>query len=84
MPPALGPCRTPPVPAQAWSVKQMTAAAPTATGQRPAVQPGDFESVSAMHAHMSPDNRYLRFFSLSPQAPEHEASRICRPAAKDH
>lgn len=86
-------------------MKQMTAAAPTATGERPAVQPGsalrvlladgsqaeirhaepgDFEAVSAMHAHMSPDNRYLRFFSLSPQAPEHEAGRICRPAAKDH
>jgi RimJ/RimL family protein N-acetyltransferase len=45
---------------------------------------GDFEAVRTMHAQMSPDNLYLRFFSLSPQAPEHEARRLCRPAAKDH
>jgi RimJ/RimL family protein N-acetyltransferase len=83
----------------------MTAAAPTAIGEHPTVQPGsglhvlladgnraeirhaepgDFGAVRAMHAEMSRDNRYLRFFSLSSQAPEHEASRVCRPAANDH
>jgi RimJ/RimL family protein N-acetyltransferase len=46
--------------------------------------PGDFEAVRAMHASMSPDNLYFRFFSLSPQAPEAEASRVCRPAGNDH
>ena len=31
-----------------------------------------------MHAAMSPDNMYLRFFSLSPRAAEREAQRVCR------
>ena len=31
-----------------------------------------------MHAAMSPDNMYLRFFSMSPSAAEQEARRICR------
>lgn len=47
-------------------------------------EPGDFGAVRALHAAMSADNLYLRFFSLSPQAPEHEARRVCRTAAKDH
>jgi RimJ/RimL family protein N-acetyltransferase len=47
-------------------------------------EPGDFGAVRAMHAAMSADNLYLRFFSLSPLAPEHEARRVCRTAAKDH
>jgi RimJ/RimL family protein N-acetyltransferase len=46
--------------------------------------PGDFGAVRSMHAEMSPDNLYLRFFSLSQQAPEQEARRICRSAASDH
>ena len=44
---------------------------------RPA-RPGDYDAVKAMHQAMSPDNAYLRFFSLSRQAAETEARRICR------
>ncbi len=40
--------------------------------------PGDFDAVKAMHEAMSPDNAYLRFFSLSQTAAETEARRICR------
>ena len=40
--------------------------------------PGDFDAVKAMHEAMSPDNAYLRFFSLSRAAAETEARRICR------
>jgi len=40
--------------------------------------------VRALHAKMSPDNRYLRFFSMSPAAAELEASRICREPGPDH
>jgi hypothetical protein len=29
-----------------------------------------------MHAQISPDNAYLRFFSLSPLTPEREAQRL--------
>src|SRR5512146_1209104 len=45
---------------------------------RPA-RPGDYDAVKAMHEAMSPDNAYLRFFSLSRQVAETEAHRICRP-----
>ena len=44
---------------------------------RPA-RPDDYDAVKAMHQVMSPDNAYLRFFSLSRQAAETEARRICR------
>ncbi len=44
----------------------------------------DFEAVRAMHAALSPDNMYLRFFSLSPGAAEQEAMRVCREPAADH
>jgi GNAT superfamily N-acetyltransferase len=47
-------------------------------------EPADFGAVRSLHAEMSPDNRYLRFFSLSRQAAEPEARRLCRPAATDH
>ena len=50
---------------------------------RPAAA-GDFEAVREMHRAMSPDNLYLRFFSLSPAAADQEASRICRAPAADH
>jgi acyl-CoA synthetase (NDP forming)/GNAT superfamily N-acetyltransferase len=40
--------------------------------------PEDFDAVKAMHAAMSPDNIYLRFFSFSPLSAENEAERICR------
>ena len=44
----------------------------------------DFEAVRAMHAAMSPDNIYLRFFSMSPSAAEWEAGRVCREPDSDH
>ena len=45
--------------------------------------PADFGAVKAMHEAMSPDNIYMRFFSLSKLAAETEARRICRdPAAR--
>ena len=44
---------------------------------RPAT-PEDFDAVKAMHAAMSPDNIYLRFFSFSRLSAEIEAERICR------
>jgi acyl-CoA synthetase (NDP forming)/GNAT superfamily N-acetyltransferase len=44
---------------------------------RPAT-PDDFDAVKAMHAAMSPDNIYLRFFSYSALSAENEAERICR------
>ena len=50
---------------------------------RPA-RPQDFEAVRAMHAAMSPDNMYLRFFSMSPAAAEQEARRVCREPDSEH
>jgi len=44
----------------------------------------DFEAVRAMHAAMSPDNMYLRFFSMSPAAAEREARRVCREPDSEH
>ena len=44
----------------------------------------DFEAVRAMHAAMSPDNIYLRFFSMSPGAAEQEAKRVCRKPDSGH
>ena len=50
---------------------------------RPA-QRQDFEAVRAMHAAMSPDNMYLRFFSMSPGVAEQEAGRVCREPDSEH
>ena len=50
---------------------------------RPA-RPDDFDAVRDMHAKMSPDNLYLRFFGFSTLAAEQEARRICREPAPDH
>jgi GNAT superfamily N-acetyltransferase len=44
----------------------------------------DAEAVHAMHAAMSPDNIYLRFFSMSSGVAEREASRVCREPDSDH
>ena len=44
----------------------------------------DGEPVRAMHAALSPDNIYLRFFSMSPDAAEEEARRVCREPDSDH
>ena len=49
-----------------------------------AARPDDFDAVRDMHAKMSPDNLYLRFFGMSPLAAELEARRICREPAPDH
>jgi acyl-CoA synthetase (NDP forming)/GNAT superfamily N-acetyltransferase len=47
-------------------------------------RPDDFDAVRDMHAKMSPENLYLRFFSMSQAAAEQEARRICREPAPDH
>ena len=47
-------------------------------------RPQDFDAVRAMHAAMSPDNMYLRFFSMSPAAAEQEARRVCREPDSEH
>ena len=49
-----------------------------------AAGPADAEAVRAMHAALSPDNLYLRFFSLSPHSAESEAGRVCREPGPDH
>jgi acyl-CoA synthetase (NDP forming)/RimJ/RimL family protein N-acetyltransferase len=49
-----------------------------------AARPADAEAVRDMHAAMSPDNLYLRFFSLSPRNAEAEAARVCREPWPDH
>jgi acyl-CoA synthetase (NDP forming)/GNAT superfamily N-acetyltransferase len=50
---------------------------------RPA-RASDFDAVRDMHAAMSPDNTYLRFFSVTTAAALREAGRICREPAADH
>src|SRR5580704_4245642 len=45
---------------------------------------GDFAAVKAMHEAMSPDNAYLRFFSISGTAAEREARRVTREPGQDH
>jgi len=44
----------------------------------------DAEAVRAMHAAMSPENIYLRFFSMNPNAAGPEAKRVCRRPDSDH
>jgi acyl-CoA synthetase (NDP forming)/GNAT superfamily N-acetyltransferase len=46
-------------------------------------RPGDFEAVRDMHARMSPENLYMRFFGMSRMAAEQEARRVCREPATD-
>ncbi len=50
---------------------------------RPATH-ADFAAVKAMHEAMSPNNAYLRFFSLSRLAAEQEARRVTRDPGPDH
>ena len=50
---------------------------------RPAA-PQDEDAVREMHAALSPQNAYLRFFSLSPLNAEREAHRVCREPSPDH
>jgi predicted CoA-binding protein/GNAT superfamily N-acetyltransferase len=54
------------------------------TAQIRQAAPGDFDAVKAMHEEMSPDNAYLRFFSLNRGVAEREARRICREPGPDH
>ncbi len=49
-----------------------------------AARPDDFDGVRDMHAKMSSDNLYLRFFSMSQLVAEQEARRICREPGPDH
>ncbi|MCL2729159.1 MAG: GNAT family N-acetyltransferase, partial [Actinomycetia bacterium] len=44
----------------------------------------DREAVREMHESMSPENSYLRFFSLDRRAPAREAERVCRQPGPDH
>jgi acyl-CoA synthetase (NDP forming)/RimJ/RimL family protein N-acetyltransferase len=44
----------------------------------------DAAAVRDMHTALSPDNLYLRFFSMSSMHAEREAQRICREPAPDH
>jgi acyl-CoA synthetase (NDP forming)/RimJ/RimL family protein N-acetyltransferase len=46
--------------------------------------PADAEDVRELHERLSPANSYFRFFSFSPQAPQWEALRLCRPPGTDH
>jgi acyl-CoA synthetase (NDP forming)/GNAT superfamily N-acetyltransferase len=46
--------------------------------------PADAQVVREMHAAMSPETSYLRFFSLSPVNAEREAQRVCREPGPDH
>jgi len=55
-----------------------------ATVEIRAAAPDDVDAVCRMHEAMSSENRYLRFFSLSKNAPGQEARRLCRPAGPDH
>jgi len=50
---------------------------------RPA-RPGDFDAVRDLHEKMSPDNLYLRFFSLSRASAGQTARKVCREPAPDH
>ena len=50
---------------------------------RPAAH-ADYAAVKAMHEAMSPNNAYLRFFSLSRLAAEQEARRVTREPGPDH
>ena len=47
-------------------------------------RPQDVGAVREMHAAMSPDNMYLRFFSTSQHMAEREARRVCREPGPDH
>ena len=49
-----------------------------------AATPADFVAVRQMYRSMSPDNIYLRFFSMSTAAADDQAQRACREPAADH
>ena len=47
-------------------------------------RPQDADAVREMHAAMSPNSIYLRFFSGSPRSGEREARRVSREPGADH
>jgi predicted CoA-binding protein/GNAT superfamily N-acetyltransferase len=47
-------------------------------------RPEDCEAVRAMHDALTPENAYLRFFSMSRLNAEREAARVCRQPGPDH
>ena len=49
---------------------------------RPA-RPQDLDAVRDMYLKMSPDNFYLRFFSMGTAAAKQDAGRLCREPAPD-
>lgn len=49
-----------------------------------AATPADFLAVRQMYRSMSPDNIYLRFFSMSRATADEQAQRACREPAADH
>ncbi len=49
-----------------------------------AANPADFGAVRQMYRAMSPDNIYLRFFSMSMATAEDQARKACREPAADH
>ncbi|HEY5986700.1 MAG TPA: GNAT family N-acetyltransferase, partial [Streptosporangiaceae bacterium] len=55
----------------------------TTIGIRPA-STHDTDAVLRFYQAMSPDNLYLRFFSMSRRAAEQEAERVCRPPEASH
>jgi acyl-CoA synthetase (NDP forming)/GNAT superfamily N-acetyltransferase len=77
-PPAAGPGTRPSAPGV------FALLADGATAEIRDATPDDLDAVRGMHEAMSPENRYLRFFSLSKNAAEQEARRLCRPADSDH
>jgi acyl-CoA synthetase (NDP forming)/GNAT superfamily N-acetyltransferase len=46
--------------------------------------PRDRDAVHRLHTSLSPQSRYLRFFSSNPAVAEQIADRICRPPGPDH
>ena len=65
----------------------MSAYALLADGTTVEIRPAraeDYEAVRDMHAAMSPENTYLRFFDPSPRTAEREARRVCREADGKH
>jgi predicted CoA-binding protein/GNAT superfamily N-acetyltransferase len=48
------------------------------------VTPGDRDAVGCLHAGMSPENLYLRFFGFGRGIGEKAADRICRRPGSDH
>ena len=77
-----------------WERRPATSSAPTegvyallTDGATVLIAPArteDREAVRQMHAQMSPNNIYLRFFSTSPASAAREAARVTRPPDIEH